>query len=74
MKNVRVNGGAPLEAGAVKSAIATAESRLRTAGRLLVRRSGTEPLSRVMAEGEDESLVGLVVDEVAAAIARAAST
>jgi len=37
-----------------------------------VRRSGTEPLIRVMAEGEDERLVGLVVDEVAAAIARAA--
>jgi phosphoglucosamine mutase len=72
MKNVRVNGGTPLEAVAVRSAIATAESKLGTAGRLLVRRSGTEPLIRVMAEGEDARLVGLVVDEVAAAIARAA--
>ncbi len=72
MKNVRVNGAALLEARAVKSAIATAESELGTAGRLLVRRSGTEPLIRVMAEGEDERLVGRVVDEVAAAIARAA--
>jgi phosphoglucosamine mutase len=72
MKNVRVNGAALLEALAVKSAIATAESELGTAGRLLVRRSGTEPLIRVMAEGEDERLVGRVVDEVAAAIARAA--
>jgi phosphoglucosamine mutase len=74
MKNVRIaNGRAPLELGAVRSAIADGETRLGKAGRLLVRKSGTEPLIRVMAEGENETLVGQVVDDVAAAIARAAN-
>ncbi len=72
MKNVRVNGVAALDAAPVRSAIAAAETRLGSAGRLLVRKSGTEPLIRVMAEGENATLVGQVVDEVAAAIARAA--
>ena len=72
MKNVRINGTLPLELPAVKSAIAAAEMRLGRTGRLLVRRSGTEPLIRVMAEGEDERLVGGIVDDVAAAIATAA--
>ncbi|HEX9462580.1 MAG TPA: phosphoglucosamine mutase [Alphaproteobacteria bacterium] len=72
MKNVRVNGGTPLDAHAVKAAIAAAELRLGTAGRLLVRRSGTEQLIRVMAEGEDKGLVDRIVDDVAAAIAQAA--
>ena len=44
---------------------------LGTRGRLLVRKSGTEPVIRVMAEGEDEILVGRVVDELASAIAAA---
>jgi phosphoglucosamine mutase len=72
MKNVRLNGGAPLEDGAVRAAIASGETRLGTTGRLLVRKSGTEPLIRVMAEGENEKLVGQVVDDVAAVIARVA--
>lgn len=72
MKNVRINGTRPLELPVVKSAIAAAETRLGRTGRLLVRPSGTEPLIRVMAEGEDERLVGGIVDDVAAAIARVA--
>jgi phosphoglucosamine mutase len=56
----------------VKAAIAKGEAALKTSGRLLVRRSGTEPLVRVMAEGEDEALVARVVDEIAAALTRAA--
>ena len=43
----------------------------RAAGRLLIRKSGTEPLIRVMAEGEDEALVGRIVDELSATIERA---
>ena len=72
MKNIRVNGGAPLDAHSVKAAIAAAQSQLGAAGRLLVRRSGTEPLIRVMAEGEDKALVDRIVADVAAAIAQAA--
>ncbi len=72
LKNVRfANGGKPLEAATVKDAIAAAEAQLKGSGRILVRKSGTEPLVRVMAEGEDETLVGRVVDDVAAAIAAA---
>lgn len=72
MKNVRLNGGAPLDDKAVRAAIASGETRLGATGRLLVRKSGTEPLIRVMAEGENEKLVGQVVDDVATAIALAA--
>ena len=72
LKNVRfANGGTPLDAPSVKAAITAAEKRLNGTGRLLVRKSGTEPLVRVMAEGEDATLVGTVVDDVAAAIAAA---
>ena len=68
LRNVRYAGGAPLEARAVEAAIAAGERRLGAAGRLLVRKSGTEPLIRIMAEGEDEALVAAVVDDIAAAI------
>ncbi|WP_156255552.1 phosphoglucosamine mutase [Sandarakinorhabdus oryzae] len=73
LKNVRFKGGAPLEADAVKAAIAEAEARLAGQGRLLIRKSGTEPLIRVMAEGEDKTLVGRVVDDICAAVAAAAA-
>ena len=66
--NLRIEGGALLEDKAVKKAIAAGEQRLGERGRLLVRKSGTEPLIRIMAEGEDETLVASVVDEVAAAV------
>ena len=71
LKNVRFSGGAPLEADAVKRVIAAGEARLNGTGRLLIRKSGTEPLIRVMAEGEDIGLVTEVVDEICAAVAAA---
>jgi phosphoglucosamine mutase len=68
LKNVRFGAGAPLEATPVVAAIADAERRLGNSGRLLIRKSGTERLIRVMAEGEDEALVTAIVDEICAAI------
>jgi phosphoglucosamine mutase len=68
LKNVRFGGGAPLEADGVKSAIAAAEKRLDGCGRLVIRKSGTEPLIRVMAEGEDPVLVAQVVDSICEAV------
>jgi len=64
LKSVRFAGDSPLEIERVKSAIADGENRLGTTGRLLVRKSGTEPVVRVMAEGEDEPLVRQVVDDI----------
>ena len=57
LRNVRFNGGAPLEQKSVKQRIAEAEAELSGRGRLLIRKSGTEPLIRVMAEGDDPELV-----------------
>jgi phosphoglucosamine mutase len=72
LKNVRFSAGArPLEADGVRTAIAAAEARLQGSGRLLIRKSGTEPLIRVMAECEDETLLALVVDEVVEAVTAA---
>ena len=71
LKNVRFAGGAPLETLAVQQAIADGEARLNGAGRLLIRKSGTEPLIRVMAEGEDIGVVTEVVDGICAAVAAA---
>ncbi len=72
LKNVRLPAGADggvLESGPARAAIAAAEASLTGSGRLLIRKSGTESVIRVMAEGEDEALVRRVVDELAAAIA-----
>jgi len=66
--SIRFGGGQPLDNGKVKSAIRDGEATLGKAGRILVRKSGTEPVIRVMAEGEDEKLVGRIVDDIAAAI------
>ena len=62
LKNVRYEGPSPLELQSVRQAIAEAEARLGDGGRLLIRKSGTEPLIRVMAEGDDRKLVLAVVD------------
>ena len=72
LRNVSVNGGAPLEAKSVKKAIAVGERKLGDGGRLLIRASGTEPLIRVMAEGEDEGMITTVVEEIVGVIERAA--
>ena len=72
LKNVRFKGGQPLDNDEVKRTIADAERRLNSTGRLVIRKSGTEPLIRVMAEGEDEALVGAVVDEICEAVKAAA--
>jgi phosphoglucosamine mutase len=60
-----------MECVAVRKAIADAESRLNGQGRVLVRASGTEPLIRIMAEGDDEALVGELVREIAVAVREA---
>ncbi len=74
LKNVRYGAGqAPLEAAAVKSAISEAEARLNGTGRLLIRKSGTEPMIRVMAECEDEALLTQVVDGIVAEVEAVAS-
>ncbi|PWK60479.1 phosphoglucosamine mutase [Roseicyclus mahoneyensis] len=69
LRNVRFAAGqAPLDAPAVKAAIAAGEAKLVGQGRLLIRKSGTEPLIRVMAEAEDEALMVAVVDEIVGAV------
>ena len=69
LKNVRISGGRPLEDDQVKSAIKDGETRLGKKGRLVIRPSGTEPLIRVMAEGDDSSLVEAVVNDIVGALA-----
>ncbi len=73
LKNVRFEGTSPLDKPDVEKAISDVEKRLQGSGRVLIRKSGTEPLIRVMAEGEDEALVGEVVDELVDLISRAAA-
>lgn len=74
LQNVRFASGAkPLESEAVKEAIAKAEKSLANDGRLLVRPSGTEPLIRVMAEGDDAAKVKSIVDDLCAVIEKAVS-
>jgi phosphoglucosamine mutase len=72
LKNLKFNGGQPLERDEVKAAIKGGEAALGDRGRVLIRKSGTEPVIRIMAEGEDEALVGRVVEEIAQAIQRVA--
>ncbi len=73
MKNVRYQTGKPMESAAVRSAIASAEQKLGRGGRLLVRPSGTEPVIRVMAEGDDKVLVEQAVDDVIEALGKVAA-
>ena len=72
LKNVHYAGGAPLEDAAVKAVIAEAEAALQGKGRLVIRPSGTEPVIRVMAEGDDEKQVKQVVADICAAVEAAA--
>ncbi|MEO1111487.1 MAG: phosphoglucosamine mutase [Pseudomonadota bacterium] len=73
LKNVRYSSGKPLEQERVRSAIEDGEARLGTSGRLVIRASGTEPLIRVMAEGDDADLVKQVVNDIAGVVATAAA-
>lgn len=72
--NVRFSAGAdPLAHSQVKDAIRDAEARLNGAGRIVVRASGTEPLIRIMAEGDDERLVNKVANSIAQAVRQVAA-
>ncbi|MET0257119.1 MAG: phosphoglucosamine mutase [Methylobacterium sp.] len=73
LKNVRYRAGEPLRQDSVVTAIAHAKERLGNSGRLVIRPSGTEPVIRVMAEGDDRTLVNEVVDEIVDAVTRAAA-
>lgn len=72
LKNVRFAGGKPLEDDRVKDVIAAAEAELKGRGRLVIRASGTEPVIRVMAEGDDKAQVETVVDRICDAVRVAA--
>ena len=69
MRNVRYRSGKPLELVQVQSAIAHGESRLNGHGRLVIRPSGTEPVIRIMGEGDDKAMVEEVVDGIAEVLA-----
>jgi len=73
LRNVRYEGGKPLEDKRVKDVIAGAAATLGTGGRLVIRPSGTEPVIRVMAEGDDEQVVNQVVGEIVDAVKLAAA-
>jgi phosphoglucosamine mutase len=73
LKNVRYKNGKPLENAAVRSAIAVAEKKLGHGGRLIVRPSGTEPVIRVMGEGDDKGVVEAAVAGVVDALSEAAA-
>jgi len=76
LTNVRFspNGGStPLDRPLVREAIRAGEARLARSGRLLIRKSGTEPLIRVMAEGDDAGLVEAVVADIVGSIKAAAA-
>ena len=73
LKNVRFKSGKPLESASVRTAIKSAETRLGQGGRLLVRPSGTEPVIRVMGEGDDKALVEAVVDDIIEALTAVAA-
>jgi phosphoglucosamine mutase len=73
LKNVRFAGGKPLENAEVQAVIADAEAELAGVGRLVIRPSGTEPVIRVMAEGDDAKQVETIVDRICDAVRKAAA-
>ena len=73
LKNVRYKKGKPLEDANVKTAISGANARLNGNGRLVIRPSGTDPVIRVMGEGDDPELVEEIVDEIVEALNQAAA-
>ena len=72
LKNVQFSGGKPLDNAKVQKVIADAEAQLAGRGRLVIRPSGTEPVIRVMAEGDDEAEVQSIVGAICDAVAEAA--
>ena len=72
LRNIRVAGADPLGSPRAQAAIEDGHARLGERGRLVIRRSGTEPVIRLMAEGDDEALVATVIDDIAAAVVEAA--
>ncbi|MGL4438881.1 MAG: phosphoglucosamine mutase [Bosea sp. (in: a-proteobacteria)] len=73
LKNVRYKAGKPLDQSNVVAAINDGRTRLGNGGRLVIRPSGTEPVIRVMAEGDDRDLVESVVDDIVDAVTKAAA-
>ncbi len=73
LKNVKFKSGKPLDDKTVTQAIADATAQLGRSGRLVIRPSGTEPLIRVMAEGDDARMVNAIVDELCGVISKAAA-
>jgi len=73
LRNVRFQGGRPLDDAHVQAAIREGEGRLNGSGRLVIRPSGTEPLIRVMGEADDAALLDSVVEDIVAAVSRAAT-
>jgi phosphoglucosamine mutase len=71
LKNVRYEGTSPLANANVQSVIADAEAELAGKGRVVIRPSGTEPVIRVMAEGDDAAQVEAVVDRICDAVRNA---
>lgn len=72
LQNVKFNGGKPLHDKLVKQLIRDGEKRLGESGALLIRESGTEPLIRIMGQGDDEAMVATIVRDISAAIRKAA--
>jgi phosphoglucosamine mutase len=73
LKNVRYKSGKPLDDAKVKTVIASVEKRLDGHGRLVVRSSGTEPVIRVMGEGDDRAVVEAAVDDIVEALTKSAA-
>ncbi|MFL5237548.1 MAG: phosphoglucosamine mutase [Rhizomicrobium sp.] len=73
LENIRFRNGSPLENERVKSQIDAGEARLNGKGRLIVRKSGTEPVIRIMAEGEDAHELRQIVREIASVVREAAA-
>ncbi|MBM3482688.1 MAG: phosphoglucosamine mutase [Alphaproteobacteria bacterium] len=71
-RNIQVEHGDPLAAAAVRRAIADGEAELGARGRLIIRKSGTEPVVRIMAEGDDPALIGTIADAIERAVRDAA--
>lgn len=72
LRNVRYHGPSPLGLPHIQTAIQAASAQMAGAGRVLIRASGTEPLIRVMAEGEDQAKIEMIVEELCTSIANAA--